>query len=53
MKKACSKYKDMLKKSGPGSDEGSTNGKQTNQADVTEEAVEEPCDVLSVNLGRG
>jgi len=47
MKKTCSKYKEMLKKrGGPGSDGASTSGKQTNQAGVIEEAVEESYDVL-------
>ena len=54
MKKTCSKYKEMLKKKGgPGIAGASTSGKQTNQASVAEEAVEEPCNVLSVNPGRG
>jgi len=42
----------MLKKGGPGVDGVSTNGKQTNQASIAEELVEEPCDVLSVNPDR-
>jgi len=41
------------KRGGPRSDVASTTRKQTNQAGVTEEAVEESCDVLSVNLGGG
>ena len=51
MKKTCSKYKEMLKKKdGPGANEASTSGKQTNQASVADEAVEKTCDVLSLNL---
>ena len=54
MKKNCFKHKGMLKKKGGlGADGASTNEKQTNQADGAEEAVEEPCDVLLVNSGRG
>ena len=53
MKKNCFKYKGMLKKkSGLRADGASTSGKQSNQADIVKEAAEEPCDVLSVNLGR-
>ena len=49
-KKNCSKYKEILKKKGgPGADGASTSGKQSNQAGVAEEAVEQPCDILSVN----
>ena len=43
----------LKKKGGPGADEASTSGKQSNQDSVAEETVEEPCDVLSVNLDRG
>jgi len=54
MKKIFSKYKEMLKKKGgSGADGASTVGKQTNQAGVAEKAVEESCNALSVNLGRG
>ena len=54
MKKNCFKYKELLKKKGnPKADGASTNGKQTNQSGVAEKAIEEPCDVLSVNPGRG
>jgi len=54
MKKNCFKYKEMLKKKGGlGAGGASTGGKQSDQASVAEEAVEEPCDVLSLNPGRG
>ena len=54
MDKNCFKYKEMLKKKGGlGSDETSTSGKQKNQAGVAKKVVEEPCDALSVDLGRG
>jgi len=33
-------------------DRASISGKQSNQASITEEAVEEPCDILSVNPGK-
>jgi len=56
----CFKYKEMLenkemlkKKGGLGDDGASTSEKQLTQAGIVEEAVEEPCDVLSVNSGRG
>ena len=42
----------LKKKGGSGADGASTSGKQTNQAGIAEEAIE-PCDVLSVNPGRG
>jgi len=50
MKKACQKYKEMLKKRGDLGFDGA--GKQSNQASIAEEAVEELCDILSVNLDR-
>jgi len=54
MKKNCFKYKEMLKKKdGPGADGASISGKESDQVGVSEEAVEEPCDVLLVNSGRG
>jgi len=44
----------MLKKrGGSGSDGASTSRKQTSQAGIDEKAIEEPCDVLSMNPGRG
>jgi len=54
MKKNYFKYKEMLNKKGiPGADGASTSWKHSDQAGVAEEAAEEPCDVLSVNPGRG
>ena len=54
MKKNCFKYKEILKKKGgPRIDGASTSGNQSNQAGVAKEAVEEPCNVLSVNPDRG
>ena len=50
MKKACQKYKEMLKKRCDLGFDGA--GKQSNQASIAEEAVEELCDILSVNLDR-
>ena len=44
---------DAKKRGGSGSNGASTSGKQTNQAGVTDEAVEKPCNVLSVIPGRG
>ena len=53
MKKTCSKYKEMVKKKGGlGIAGASTSGKQMNQAGVAGETAEEPCNVLSVNLGK-
>ena len=44
MKKNCFKYKEMLKKNGgPRADGARTCGKQSDQADVAEETIEEPC----------
>jgi len=44
----------MLKKKGDSRSNGaSTSEKQTNYANIAEKAVEEPCDVLLVNPGRG
>ena len=44
----------MLEKKGGSRAYGaSTSGKQTNQASVAEEAVEEPSNILSVNPSRG
>jgi len=53
MKMNCFKYKEILKKNGgPGPDGVSTSGEQMNQAGVIEEAVEEPCDLLSSESGQ-
>jgi len=43
----------LKKKGGPRADGSSTIGKQMNQAGIAEEAVEELCDVLSMNPGKG
>jgi len=52
--KNCFKYNEMLKKKGGlGADGASTSGKQSNQGSVAEEAIEESCDALSVNSGKG
>jgi len=54
MKKNCFMYKEMpKKKGGPRADGVSTSGKQSKQVGIAEEAVEEPCDVLSVNPSGG
>ena len=54
MKKNCIKYKEMLKKKGgPEADRASTSGKQSNQAGIAEETVEEPFDIMFVNQDRG
>jgi len=50
MKKNYFKYKKMLKKKGgPRADSASTSKKQSDQTRIAEEAVEESCDVLSMN----
>jgi len=43
----------LKKKGGLGADGASTSGEQSDQAGVVEEAVEDPCDVLSVILVQG
>ena len=54
MKKNCFKYKELIKKKGGSkADEASTSEKQSDQADVAKEPVEELCDVLSVNPNKG
>ena len=53
-KKNCFKYKRILKKKdGSGANGARTSGKQWNKVGVAKEEVEESCDVLPVNLGRG
>jgi len=54
MKKNCYKYKEMLKNKGsPRANGASNSGKQSDQAGIVKEALEEPCDILSVDTSRG
>jgi len=45
--------KKLKKKGGSGADRASTSRKQSDQAGVAEETVEEHCDVLPVNPDKG
>jgi len=53
MKKNCFTYKEILKNGGSRANGANNSEKQQDQANIAKKALEESCDVLSVNPSRG